>query len=99
MYLVSEAQAIKHACTPFGLRLSRITLQGVKNFFHICDLFSEAPMFMERQKTLPLKKVLSSKFAKIVFRKISRTRKEGAGNLQPSDYLPVREGSLHKSNN
>ena len=39
MYLVSEAQAVKRACTRFELRLSRITLQGVKDFFDIYDLF------------------------------------------------------------
>ena len=60
MYLVSEAQALKHACMPFGLRLSRITLQGVKNFFHICDLFSKDLMLEDRKKILSLAKVLSN---------------------------------------
>ena len=54
MYLTSEAQAVKHACTRFGLRLSRITPQGVKDFFHICDLFLKDLMLRDRQKTLSL---------------------------------------------
>ena len=60
MYLVSEAQALKHACMRFGLRLSRITLQGVKDFFDICDLFLGDLMLGDPEKILSPAKVLSN---------------------------------------
>ena len=60
MYLTSEAQALKHACTRFGLRLSRITPQGVKDFFHVCDLFLGDLMLRDRKETFSLVHVLSS---------------------------------------
>ena len=60
MYLTSEAQAVKHACTRFGLRLSRITPQGVKDFFHVCDLFLGDLMLRDRKETFSLVHVLSS---------------------------------------